>query len=180
MNTFIILMIALLLTIVGIHKSNSLEKIFYPYFYKQTVEKYALVYQTDPLFVIAVIREESHFYPKSSSHKGAIGLMQLMPDTAKEISIWLDEDYDTINLQKPEDNIRYGTWYLSALNKEFKGNSILILAAYNAGSGRVNSWLKESSKTFNTYKIEDIPFTETREYVTKVLNSYEKYKELYR
>mgnify|MGYP002408656951 CR=1 FL=1 len=172
-------MFFLLLFVFGVFKSDVLGKIFYPYPYKQIVEKYASSYGVDPLLVISVIREESHFNRRSNSHKGAIGLMQLMPETAREISVWLNDSFEDIDLTKPEDNIRYGTWYLSALNKEFAGNSILVLAAYNAGSGRVTKWLKTSARSYNTYLIEDIPFKETREYVLKVLDSYEKYSELY-
>lgn len=159
--------------------SDILDKILYPYAYKESVEKYAAAYNVDPLLVIAVVREESHFNPWSNSHKGAVGLMQLMPATAQEISVWLGEDYSLVDLTRHDNNIRYGTRYLAALNKEFHGNTNLILAAYNAGSGRVNSWLKDSPHDFNAYRIEDIPFKETREYVVKVLHSYEKYKELY-
>jgi soluble lytic murein transglycosylase len=90
----------------------------------------------------------------------------------------LDEDYNLIDLKNPEDNIRYGTWYLSSLDKQFSGNSILVLAAYNAGSGRVSNWLRTSPRDLNTYLIEDIPFQETRDYVTKVLK-YRKYSGLY-
>lgn len=170
----------LLLLIIGLFKANIVGKIFYPYPYKQIVEKYSSSYGVDPLLVIAVIREESHFKPKSNSHKGAVGLMQLMPETAKDIAAWLNENYEDVNLNKPEDNIRYGTWYLSSLNKQFSENTTLVLAAYNAGGGRVNSWLKTSPQDFDEYLIEDIPFRETREYVIKVLNSYEKYAELYK
>jgi len=174
-----IILVLLFLIAVGFYKINAIEKIFYPYPYKQIITKYAAAYGVDPLFVVAVIREESHFRPKSSSHKGALGLMQLMPDTAKEISAYLGEDYAQANLENPEVNIRYGTWYLAQLNKQFSGNSVLVLAAYNAGSGRVNNWLNFRSEEANTYLIEDIPFKETREYVQKVLRSYKMYVKLY-
>ena len=105
--------------------------------------------------------------------------MQLMPDTAKEIAVWLEENYEDVDLTKPDDNIRYGTWYLATRSKEFSGNIIITLASYNAGIGRVKSWLKESPKDFNSYLIEDIPYKETREYVQKVLKSYGKYSKLY-
>ncbi len=171
--------IVLLLLIFTLYQTDLISRILYPYPYKQTVQKYAYAYGVDPLMVISVIREESHFLPHSNSHKGAVGLMQLMPDTAKDVSAWLKEDYELVDLTKPEDNIRYGTWYLANLNKQFSGNAILMLAAYNAGIGRVNSWLQTSPKDFNSYHIEDIPFKETRDYVAKVLNSYERYTELY-
>lgn len=160
-------------------KLNLLEKIFYPYPYEQTIEKYAAAYEIDPLLVIAVIREESHFQTNSNSHKGAVGLMQLMPETAREIAAKLKEDYSGIDLNKPEDNIRYGTWYLAALDKDFSGNSILALAAYNAGSRRVKDWVESSAKGPDSFLAEDIPFRETREYVNKVLSAYKKYESLY-
>lgn len=172
-------MLFLLLLVLLSVKFNIIGKALYPYPYKETVEKYAFDYEVDPLLVISVIREESHFIRKSTSPKGAIGLMQLMPETAKDIAVRLKEDYRDIDLNKHDDNIRYGTWYLAALNKQFSGNTILALAAYNAGSGRVNAWLKASPRNMNSYLIKDIPFKETREYVQKVLSSYQKYLELY-
>ncbi|KUO66293.1 MAG: transglycosylase [Gracilibacter sp. BRH_c7a] len=174
-----IVVLLLLLLIVTVSKHNLIEKMLYPYPYKQTVEKYALEYGVDPYLVISVIREESRFKSQSVSAKGAVGLMQLMPDTAKEIAVWLGENYEEVDLTKPDDNIRYGTWYLATRSKEFSGNTIITLASYNAGIGRVKSWLKESTKNFNSYLIEDIPYKETREYVQKVLKSYGKYNKLY-
>jgi len=175
----IILLFILILLAAGIYRFEAIERIIYPYPYRETVEKYSLENGVDPLLVLAVIREESHFMPKSSSHKGAIGLMQLMPNTAKEIAIWLGESYNETSLEEPEVNIRYGTWYLAQLQKQFSDNSILVLAAYNAGSGRVNSWLGIVDNKMNNFQIEDIPYKETREYVGKVLKSYRMYSKLY-
>jgi len=175
----IIVLSLLLFFILSLFGFKTIEKIFYPYPYKQTVEKYSFAYGVDPLLVVAVMREESHFNPQSNSHKGAIGLMQVMPNTAKDIAIRLREDYNEVNLEDPEVNIRYGIWYLSQLNKQFSGNSILVLAAYNAGSARVNDWLNTTPLSFNTYLIKDIPFNETREYVQKVLKSYQRYSKIY-
>jgi soluble lytic murein transglycosylase len=156
-----------------------LDRLFYPYPYQQIVEKYASLNGVDPCLVISVIREESRFKAKSISPKGAVGLMQIMPGTAEEISAWLGENYEDIDLTRPEDNIRYGCWYLAALSKEYSGNTVLTLAAYNAGIGRVNGWLGSVSGDLNSFLIEDIPFKETREYVQKVFASYQKYKKLY-
>jgi len=163
-------------------KSSYVQKILYPYYYKDIVENYAIVNQIDPLLVISVIREESHFRPESSSHKGAVGLMQLMPNTAREIAVWLGETetYSVDILRNPDVNIRYGTWYLTSLKKEYSDNLILALAAYNAGTGRVKEWLvNEDCENFNSFVIADIPYKETRDYVEKVLNGYRKYSELY-
>ena len=174
-----IFFIILLLSVSIAFKFDLFGKIAYPYMYKRTVEKYSYSYGIDPLLVMAVIREESHFNPKSSSPKGALGLMQVMPNTAKEIAAWLGEDYNSVNLLSVEDNIRYGTWYLASLIKKYNGNTMLALAAYNAGSGRVNNWL-DGVLTLESYTIDDIPFKETRDYVEKVLKSYNVYSGLYR
>lgn len=174
-----ITIIFLLFMILAVYQSNFVGRMMYPFPYKQTVEKYAAQYGMDPLLVIAVIREESRFITKSKSSKGAVGLMQLMPGTAKEVAVWLKEDYAKADLLDPETNIRYGTWYLASLSKEFSGNTVLTLAAYNAGIGRVQSWLDDWPKDPNAYRIEEIPITETREYVEKVYRSYEKYLALY-
>lgn len=174
-----IVALLLLFIIITTSKLNLIDRVLYPYPYKQTVVKYATEYAVDPHLVISVIREESRFRPESVSPKGATGLMQLMPDTAKEIAVWLGENYEDVDLTKPDDNIRYGTWYLATRSKEFSGNTILTLASYNAGIGRVKSWLEESPKDANSFLIEDIPYKETREYVLKVLKSYGKYSKLY-
>lgn len=163
----------------GLLSNNYILKIFYPYPYQEIIEEYAYEYGVDPLLVVAVIREESHFRTTSSSGKGAIGLMQLMPDTAKEISVWLKEDFTQVDLHDPEVNIRYGTWYLASLKKQFSNNIILVLASYNAGGGRVAKWLESKQLDLNNYIIEDIPYEETREYVKKVTKSYRIYTKLY-
>lgn len=175
----IIICIVFVLIAAGFIRMSLLQKIFYPYPYRPIIEKYAYKHELDPLLVIAIIREESRFKPNSYSPKGAIGLMQLMPETAKEIAAWLGEEYESVDLKDPNVNIRYGTWYLAALKKEFSGNILLVLAAYNAGSGRVKNWLESTDKNTNQYLLQDIPVEETRDYVEKVLYSYKKYAILY-
>jgi soluble lytic murein transglycosylase len=143
------------------------------------IEKYAFSYGIDPLLVVSVMREESKFLPRSESHKGAIGLMQLMPSTAQEIAKGLgDTDYNDQDLVNPEKNIQYGTWYLASLKKEFN-DTILILAAYNGGRGHVKEWIDNKQIDITYVRQEDIPFGETRQYVEKVLRSYQKYSKLY-
>jgi Soluble lytic murein transglycosylase and related regulatory proteins (some contain LysM/invasin domains) len=143
------------------------------------IEKYAYSYEIDPLLVVSVMREESKFLPRSESHKGATGLMQLMPNTAQEIAKGLgDRDYNEQDLVNPEINIQYGTWYLASLKKEFN-NTILLLAAYNGGRGHVKEWIDNKQIDITQVRQQDIPFGETRQYVEKVLRSYQKYSKLY-
>ncbi len=169
-----------LLLVLSIKYVPSLQKIIYPYPHRGIIEKYSAEYGVDPLFAVAVIREESRFFPRSESHKGAVGLMQLMPDTAREVAESLGEsDFSEESLTVPENNIRYGIKYLSMLEKQFSNNPILVLAAYNSGQGRVKEWLASEQLSLDHLKYEDIPFKETRNYVERVLKSYGKYQNLY-
>jgi soluble lytic murein transglycosylase len=106
--------------------------------------------------------------------------MQLMPDTAEWIAGQIgDKSYSLENLHEPDRNIRYGTWYLAELQREFKGNDVLALAAYNAGRGNVRAWMEERNWTLNFHDIDAIPYKETRDYVRQVIGDRKKYKELY-
>ena len=157
-----------------------LEKVIYPYPNQEIIENYATLYGVDPLLVVSVIREESKFDSKSESHKGAKGLMQLMPSTAQEVAKSLgDKTYTEEGLLIPEKNIQYGTWYLASLQKAFAGNTTLVTAAYNGGRGHVQEWITSGQIDSKNIHIEDIPFKETRDYVGRVLKSYEKYNKLY-
>ena len=107
----------------------------------------------------------------------AIGLMQLMPDTARWVAQQVGHgNYTDRQLKEPETNIELGTWYLGHLLKEFNGDEVQALAAYNAGRGHVESWLNENK--WNGM-VDTIPFPETRSYVKSVLQYQEKYEALY-
>lgn len=152
----------------------------YPFPYRETVEDYADRYHVDPYLAAAVIRTESKFQDSVHSHRGAIGLMQLMPDTAQWIAGQLDDaSYSVEAIHEPERNIRYGIWYLRSLQREFDGNDVLALAAYNAGRGNVQDWIRENGWPADFHDIDAIPYQETREYVRKVLTAEKKYRELY-
>ncbi len=157
------------------------RKFIYPYPYQEITLKYAEKYGVDSSLVAGVIMSESKFNHKVHSDKGAVGLMQLMPETAQSISENLGEGICTEEeLHEPDRNIRYGTWYLSSLAEEFQGNEVLMLAAYNAGRGNVHSWMEEYGWEYDFSSIDEIPFSETKGYVRDVLNNQAKYKQLYR
>ncbi len=169
------------LSIISILNIPKLERIFYPFPHRTIIEEYATQYGVDPLLVAAVIREESKFFPKSTSPKGAKGLMQLMPNTAKAIAESIgDKTYSEDKLLDPEKNIQYGTWYIASLQKVFSNNIFLVTAAYNGGRGHVQEWIKNGQIDANNVCLEDIPFKETRDYVGRVLKSYDKYIQFYR
>ena len=161
-------------------KDDVMRKIVYPLQYDYMVRQYAYEDHVDPALVAAVILVESKFNQSAASHRGASGLMQIMPDTGK----WIAEEMGIKNftpdqLNDVQTNIRMGTWYLAYLLKEYDGNTVLALAAYNAGRGHVDEWMEKNGWDKNFEKIEEIPFTETREYVKMVLLKRERYKALY-
>lgn len=184
---FVIIMIFISVVFGGIYEgleNHVIEKVekkyFYPYPYEEVVEKYAQQYNLDNSLVAAIILAESRFSPNVKSHRGAIGLMQIMPETGTWIAKNIDDkNYKTQELFDPDTNIHYGVWYLSFLMKEFNGNEILAVAAYNAGHGQIETWQKQYKwgSRFSDYK--QIPFQETRDYVHKVLDNKESYQKLY-
>ena len=151
----------------------------YPFEYRSYIETSAESRRTDPFLVAAVIKHESKFEPRARSDGGARGLMQLMPATAEWIARQLGEPFTEEYLYDPALNIRYGVWYLAELEREFGGNDILALAAYNAGRGNVRDWMERFHWTEQFDEIEAIPYPETRFYVRRVLEDREQYKRLY-
>jgi len=163
-----------------VSQSNWIQKQIYPLKYSDPIMKYSGKYQVDPHLVMAIIWTESRYNERATSSRGACGLMQIMPHTGKWAaeSIGL-ESYTDESLYDPQINIQIGCWYLSSLFKQFGNDLNLVLAAYNGGSGNVAKWLKDERYSKDGMKLDYIPFKETREYVTKVLNAYKNYKLLY-
>ena len=160
------------------------KKFLYPFPYRSTLESYSSRWKVDKFLAVAVMKVESNFSEEAHSQSGAVGLMQIMPETAAWIAYQLGESPEKVaddinNLRDPETNIRYGTWYLAELKAEFKGNDVLALAAYNAGRGNVREWMEQNHWNENFSHINKIPYAETRDYVKRVLHCREKYSELY-
>lgn len=157
---------------------DDIEKLFYQREFTEFVTKYSNEFDVPEALVYAVIRAESNFDPEARSGVGAIGLMQLMPDTLDWLSRLLDEDNPTGEINDPETNIKYGTYYLRHLYDRF-GNWKTVLAAYNAGHGRVATWLENPEYSDDGVTLKKIPFEETKNYVNKVNGNYNTYKKLY-
>ena len=160
------------------------KKFLYPFPYRSTLENYSSRWKVDKFLAVAVMKVESNFSEEAHSQSGAVGLMQIMPETAAWIAYQLGEPPEEVaddikNLRDPETNIRYGTWYLAELKDEFKGNDVLALAAYNAGRGNVHDWIEKNNWSENFSDVNKIPYAETRNYVKRVLHCREKYFELY-
>ena len=131
----------------------------------------------DPLLLASIIKAESGFNPYASSERGAVGLMQLLPETAEQMATELKIDYqDQEDLYKDDVNLRLGAYYFSKLLKSQGGNLVLALAAYNAGPSKLKSWKLESYGKDQSDLIESIPVPETRTYVQRVIKNYRFFK----
>ncbi len=136
----------------------------------------------EPALLHALTRQESEFNPKTVSGAGAVGLMQLLPSTAKEVARTFDVKFEKDKLiSDPGYNVSLGTAFLYQLIRNYDGSYVMALAGYNAGPGRVRQWVRQfgdpRDKTVDPIDwIERIPFTETRDYVHKILESAQIYR----
>lgn len=148
-------------------------KLFHPLRYPSYIRTHAANYDLPPDLVAAVIYQESRFNERARSHAGARGLMQLTPDTARGIAQRTGgKRFTASDLDNPEINIRYGSWYLDHLRDKYRARGsggdpyALALAAYNAGQGRVDQWISEQPD--GHLAVDEIPYRETRDYVRLV------------
>lgn len=158
---------------------DKMLRLIYPKEYEIIVTKYAKENNLDPLLVFAIMKAESNFDSNITSHSGACGLMQLMDQTAREVALKIGYSYTGVEiLFDPETNIMLGTAYFSMLYQQYH-NVPIALTAYNAGIGNVQKWITNGIIKEDGSNIENIPFTETNNYVRKILRDYDIYKELY-
>lgn len=153
----------------------------YPRDYQSYVSEASAEFGVEESLIYAVIRTESGFREQAQSHAGAIGLMQLMPDTFS----WLQQKLNgeaTMGeeaLYDSQTNIRYGTYLLAVLLEMYNGDLTAATAAYNAGLSNVSSWLEDPAYSPDGKTLSVIPFEETEQYVSRVLQSKEMYDRLY-
>jgi soluble lytic murein transglycosylase len=142
----------------------------YPLSYEQIVRGHARNYRLEPALLAAVIYQESKFDAEARSDAGAVGLMQLRPETAKGIALRTGGSrFRVEDLTNPEINVRYGSWYLRHLLDKY-GEEETALAAFNAGQGNVDSWREQG---------KGIAFAETRHYVDRVQELKRIYRDAY-
>ncbi|HEY9708543.1 MAG TPA: transglycosylase SLT domain-containing protein [Oculatellaceae cyanobacterium] len=149
----------------------------YPFAFEELIKTWSKERQLNPLLVTALIRQESRFMPTIRSSADAVGLMQLIPDTGELVAQKLNlKEYD---LDNPNDNVNLGTWLLDSTHQQYNNNSLLAVASYNAGSGKVSKWLQGRRAIDPDEFIEAIPYEETRDYVKQVFGNYWNYLRLY-
>lgn len=155
----------------------------YPKTYQEAVKIYQEKYNIEENLIFAVIKAESNFDTTAISNRNAIGLMQLMEETAKDVAkknkIELNVDEIEDELVNVYKNIEIGTCYLASLIEKY-GNKELALAAYNAGTGTVDGWIEKGIIKKDGTDIEKIPYKETNNYVRKIVRDYKIYEDLYK
>ncbi|RMH69698.1 MAG: outer membrane protein assembly factor BamD [Gemmatimonadetes bacterium] len=160
---------------------RGIERLRLPICYAPIVQREARLRKVDPLLICALIRQESAYNPRATSPANARGLMQIIPPTARQIVRELDiPQFEIEDLYLPENSIHFGTYYFSQQLHRFDNQPEVALAAYNGGPGNAAHWLSSNTSGDIDEFVEDIKFSETRNYVKIVMNNYWKYIELYR
>ena len=166
----------------AVHKGTILPKLGYPMVDLPALPKSAIKPYPEQALVYALIRQESSYYTAAHSIAGARGLMQIMPGTAKVVSKSVGLAYSRDKLSTdPVYNLKLGQSYLSSVLDQYDGSYILALAAYNAGPRRAKAWIKAHGDPRDPSVdavdwVEQIPFTETRNYVQRVMESLQVYR----
>ena len=171
-------LIILILIVFLIVLKNKIQRIFYPKLHEEFVSMYSDEYGVDENLVFAVIKAESNFQEDAVSHKDALGLMQIMKETAEDVArkYFNNSEREILNVQN---NIKIGTKYLAVLLEKYKNIEVAV-AAYNAGIGTVDNWIEKEIIKSDGSDIENIPYKETNNYVRKILRNYKIYQDLYK
>jgi soluble lytic murein transglycosylase len=177
---FVVAATALVMAILSPWADKAVQEIRLPLRHDDIIRQQANDKNLDPSLIAGVIYVESRFRDQTS-HAGAKGLMQIMPSTADYIARKSGgTQFVQGDLADPQINISYGSWYLRYLLEHYHGNTILALAAYNAGEGKVDEWWREAADRGERFRVADhIPFPETRSYVEKVLEARGAYRREY-
>ncbi len=149
----------------------------YPFPYEEIILKWSKQRQLNPLLVTSLIRQESRFEREIESSAGAMGLMQVIPPTAKTAA--RNIGLSSYSMTNPEDNVNIGTYYLDFTHKKYGNNSMLAIASYNAGPNAVAKWINRYGLTDVDEFVEKIPYRETKGYVESVFENYWNYMLVY-
>ena len=164
----------------GVHAPGWYARSVHPLRYEDAIRASARRNDLDPALVAAVIYAESRFDAGARSDHGAVGLMQVLPETAAQIAGETGGvTFVPADLEDPRVNIRYGCYYLRSVLDSFGGDSVAAVAAYNAGAGAVSGWEAAARAAGHRLRLADIPYAETRAYVSRVLEARRIYRQAY-
>lgn len=156
-----------------INKHN--DRLSYLTPHQNTVVSYSQNVGLDPAWAYGLMRQESRFVTHARSSVGAGGLMQIMPETAKQVAKKMGETYNPAVLTDMNTNVRYGTYYLSMIQGQLSDNAVLATAGYNAGPNRARRWQASTGTIAADQYVESIPLSETRDYVKNVMTNATHY-----
>ncbi len=180
-----VVILGLALVAVGliIHSSQPAwyARFWYPIGYQQAINREARLTGLDPALLAAVIWRESDFDPTARSSRGAVGLTQVLPSTAADITTAPNPPVGRLaDLMDPEVNIAYGAWYLRSLIDRHGGSVVEGLSAYNAGSSNLTKWKQQALASGHAFQVPaDVPFPETKAYVEDILDAWPIYRRTY-
>lgn len=179
MKYFFSIMSLVIIAVILAFSISCLNGYLYPMKYKEEIISSAQEFSVDSSLVASVANVESGYRADVVSPKGAVGIMQLLPSTAKWLAENLGEEFEEERLFEPEYNIRLGSCYLSYLLKTFEDEKSAI-CAYNAGQSKVKSWLENEEFSSDKVTLKKIPFPETENYLNKVLKNLRVYEKRYK
>lgn len=169
-HTFIYKKLVILTALLMVLWHKPILRLFFVLEYGNQIVAYSRENQVNPAIISAIIFAESRFDTQARSHKGALGLMQIMPETGAGVARELNwKDFSPQDLLDPDKNLRVGIRYISYLKRRFNNNDYLALASYNAGFRNVDNWIAEGIWDGNKVRIEQIPFPETRKYLLRIM-----------
>jgi len=151
----------------------------YPLAYRALVEKYAASGDNPPYYLYTIMQKESAYNPHDVSYADAIGLLQMIPPTSRRVAAKIGREYTDDVLYDPEGNIAFGAWYIGHLLKKFKGQIPIGAGSFNSGPRAMMRWLKRDGARPLDEMIELCSYTQTREYMKKVVDIYAHYQWLY-
>jgi soluble lytic murein transglycosylase len=158
---------------------DAVRELALPLSHEDIIRQQASAKELDPSLLAAVIYAESRFRNQTSP-AGARGLMQITPQTAHYIAkLSGGTEFEQGDLATPQINISYGAYYLRYLLDRYADNTVLALAAYNGGEGNVDRWIVEASQSERAFTVDQIPFVETRAYISRVLDARQRYRQRY-
>lgn len=182
MRKRLISIIILTVVIVAIGAILAIRNFVYPIKYKDKILQYSKSNNLDPYLALAIINTESKFDENATSNKEAKGLMQITEATAEEINTVTQstEEINSSTIYDIDVNLEIGCNYLASLIERYNGNYYVAICAYNAGIGNVNKWIDQGIITVDLDTIDvELPFSETTNYLKKVINNYKAYKKVY-
>jgi soluble lytic murein transglycosylase len=157
----------------------AIERLVYPVGFPVEVHSAAQQAGLPPLLLLALVRQESAFQVRAGSTAGAMGLTQVIAPTGQQIATALHESWSPEMLMDPATSLRFGAYYLAQQLRQFDGNVLAALAAYNAGPAAAGRWLREAETPDAEGFIAAVDYNETRLYLERVLENYARYRYVY-